>query len=237
MPYEFYYWPHVQGRGEFVRLALEEADAPYIDVARVEGPEALKRVLEARFPRPPFAPPFLKVRMHLIGQTTNILLYLGERHGLAPKSDAGRLWTNQIQLTIGDFSLEAHDTHHPLGPRLQFEEQATEAMKRAAWFREERLERFLGWFEKILSQNASVPPHLVGARLTYADISLFQTVEGLRYAFPKAMQRAERRYPRVIALHDLVASRPRIRAYLASERRIGFHERAGLFRHHAELDG
>jgi glutathione S-transferase len=237
MPYEFYYWPHVQGRGEYVRLALEEADAQYIDVARVDGPEALKKLLQTRFPTPPFAPPFLKNGKRVIGQTTNILLYLGERHGLAPKSVVGRFWTNQIQLTIADFYLEAHDTHHPLGPRLRFEEQTAEAMKRAVWFREERLEQFLGWFEMILSRNPSGPTHLVGARLTYADISLFQTVEGLRYAFPKAMKRAERRYPRVIALHDLVAARPRISAYLRSDRRIGFHERAGLFRHHPELDG
>jgi glutathione S-transferase len=235
--YEFYYWPHVQGRGEFVRLTLEETGARYVDMARIKGPEVLRRKFETRFATPPFAPPFLKDGKRLIGQTTNILLYLGERHGLVPKSNSGRFWTNQIQLTIADFSLEAHDTHHPLGPRLRFEEQTAEAMKRAAWFREERLERFLGWFEMILSQNPSGPIHLVGARLTYADISLFQTVTGLRYAFPTAMRRAERKYPRVIALHDLVAARPRISAYLASERRIDFHERAGLFRHHAELDG
>ena len=148
MPYEFYYWPHVQGRGEFVRLALEEAGARYIDVARVKGPEVLKQMLETTFPTSPFAPPFLKDGKRVIGQTANILLYLGARHGLAPKSDAGRFWTNQIQLTIADFYLEAHDTHHPLGPRLRFEEQKTEAMKRAAWFREDRLEGFLGWFEK-----------------------------------------------------------------------------------------
>jgi glutathione S-transferase len=237
MPYEFYYWPHVQGRGEYVRLALEEAGAAYIDVARTKGPEVLKDVLAGRYENPPFAPPFLRNGKRLIGQTTNILLYLGERHGLAPAGSAGRLWTNQIQLTIADFSLEAHDTHHPLGPRLAFQEQRREGMKRADWFRQERLERFLGWFETVLSQNPKGPKHLVGARLTYADISLFQTVAGLRYAFPKAMRRVEAKYPRLIALHDLVAARPRIAAYLASERRVGFHERAGLFRHHEELDG
>jgi glutathione S-transferase len=185
---------------------------------------------------PPFAPPVLKHGRRLLGQTTNILLYLGERHGLAPKSDVGRLWTNQIQLTIADFSLEAHDTHHPLGPQLSFDEQKAEAMKRAEWFRSERIERFLGWFETILAQNPKGPSHLVGARLTYVDVSLFQTVEGLRYAFPRAMRRVEERYPRVLTLHGFVAARPRISAYLRSERRIGFHERAGLFRHHPELD-
>lgn len=237
MPYAFYYWPHVQGRGEYVRLALEEAGARYVDVARVNGLAALKQALEAPSPTPPFAPPFLKHGPRIIAQSTNILLYLGERHGLAPKSVAGRLWTNQLQLTIADFSLEAHDTHHPLGPRLSFEEQRVEAAKRATWFREERLGRFLAWFERVLSENPSGSKHLVGARLTYADISLFQTVEGLRYSFPKAMQRAEPGIPRVMALHHLVATRPRISAYLASDRRVGFHERAGLFRRHAELDG
>lgn len=237
MPYEFYYWPHVQGRGEYVRLALEEAGAPYIDVARIDGLDALKKMLDTASSTPPFAPPFLKDRKRVIAQSTNILLYLGGRHGLAPKGDAGLFWTNQLQLTIADFSLEAHDTHHPLGPRITFEEQSKEAVKRAAWFREERLGRFLAWFEKVLSKNPSGPKHLVGARLTYADISLFQTVEGLRYAFPKAMQRAELRIPRVIALHESVAARPRISAYLASDRRVGFHERAGLFRYHPELDG
>lgn len=237
MAYEFYYWPHVQGRGEFVRLALEEAGAAYVDVARTEGPEALKRALRTASPFAPFAPPFLKHGNRTIGQTTNILFFLGERHRLAPRSDAGRFWTNQLQLTIADFALEAHDTHHPLGPRIEFNEQKSEAMKRAAWFREERLGRFLDWFEQVLTRNPSGPRHLVGARLTYADISLFQTLEGLRYAFPTVMRRAEPRFPKVVALHRLVAARPRIAAYLASERRIGFHERAGLFRHYAELDG
>jgi glutathione S-transferase len=236
MAYEFYYWPHVQGRGEYVRLALEEAGADYRDVARVEGVDALKRIMNLDIATVPFAPPFLRHGKHIVGQTTNILLYLGQRLGLAPKSEAGKLWTNQIQLTIGDFSLEAHDTHHPLGPRLSFDEQRKEAITRAAWFREERIGKFLGWFETILSRNPKGPRHLVGARLSYADLSLFQTTEGLRYAFPKTMRTIEHQYPLVSALHGAVAARPRIASYLASERRIGFHERAGLFRHHGELD-
>jgi glutathione S-transferase len=237
MTYEFYYWPHVQGRGEFVRLALEEAGADYVDVARVKGVEALKAAMAVESAEPPFAPPFLRVGKRLIGQTTNILLFLGDRHGLAPKSAAGRLWTNQIQLTIADFSLEAHDTHHPLGPRLSFAEQQAAAMTRADWFRSERIERFLAWFETLLARNPRGPGHLVGGRLTYADLALFQTVEGLRYAFPRAMARIEPAFPLVVALNARIAARPRIRAYLGSSRRIGFHERAGLFRYHPELDG
>ena len=34
MRYELYYWPSIQGRGEFIRLTLEEAGADYVDVAR-----------------------------------------------------------------------------------------------------------------------------------------------------------------------------------------------------------
>jgi glutathione S-transferase len=237
MAYELYYWPEIQGRGEFIRLALEEAGADYVDVARVKGTGALMKMWEsARLETPSFAPPFLIAGKRVIGQSANILLYLGDRHGLAPKAEAGRLWTNQIQLTIADFILEAHDTHHPLGANLYYEDQKPESKKRAGWFRDDRMERFLGWFETILSRNPKGPKHLVGAKLTYADLSLFQVVEGLRYAFPKAMARAERDVPNVIALHDRVASRPRIRAYLASPRRIPFNEH-GLFRHYAELDG
>jgi glutathione S-transferase len=237
MAYDFYYWPHVQGRGEFVRLLLEESGADYRDVARIEGPQALDRVLRSEVATPPFAPPVLKHGRRVIAQTPNILAYLAARHGLVPKNETARAWANQIQLTIADFGLEAHDTHHPLGPRIAFEEQKNEAMKRAAYFRGERIELFLAWFETILSRNPKGPGHLVGARLAYVDLSLFQMIEGLRYAFPRAMLRLEHACPQVIALHDRVAARPRIAAYLASDRRIGFHERAGLFRHHPELDG
>ena len=38
MVYELHYWPRIQGRGEFVRLALEQAGAEYVDVAR--GPKS-----------------------------------------------------------------------------------------------------------------------------------------------------------------------------------------------------
>lgn len=237
MAYELYYWPNIQGRGEFVRLALEEAGADYFDVARERGSGALMALWESdEVEHPSFAPPFLKVGKQLIGQTANILLYLGDRHGLAPKSEAGRLWTNQIQLTIADLLVEAHDTHHPLGPDLYYEDQKPESLRRAKAFRKNRLPRFLEWFETILVRNPRGDAHLVGARLTYADLSLFQIVEGLKYAFPRAMKREMAKAPRVTALHDRVAARPRIRAYLASERRIPFNE-DDIFRHYPELDG
>ncbi len=237
MAYELYYWPGIQGRGEFVRLALAEAGADYIDVARERGSAALMQLWESgEVAQPPFAPPVLKDGKRLIGQTANILLYLGERHGLAPKNEAGRLWTNQIQLTIADLVLEAHDTHHPLGGDAYYEEQKPEALRRAAAFRKNRIPKFLEWFEAILTRNPRGDTFLVGGRMSYADLSLFQVVEGLSYAFPRAMRRALAKAPRVAALRDRVAARPRIKAYIASERRIPFNE-DGIFRHYPELDG
>ncbi len=237
MAYELYYWGEIQGRGEFVRLALEEAGAAYVDVAREKGTGALMALWEsADLATPSFAPPILVHGKRVIGQTANILLYLGDRHGLAPKAEAARLWTNQIQLTIADVVTEAHDVHHPIGSAFYYEDQKREAKRRAKWFREERIAQFLGWFEKILARNPKGPKFLVGAKLTYADLSLFQLVEGLRYAFPKAMARLEAEFPHVVALRDRVAARPRIRAYLDSPRRLPFSEE-GIFRHYPELDG
>lgn len=241
MAYELYYWPGIQGRGEFVRLALEEAGADYIDVARRSTEEgggipALMAFLERKdIAHPPFAPPFLKDGEVLIGQTAAILLYLGDRHELAPKDAAQRLWTHQIQLTIADLVGEAHDAHHPLSADLYYEEQKPEALRRASDFRERRIPRFLGWFEDILARNPEGDGHLVGKAITYADLSLFQCVEGLLYAYPRSMKRRLAQSPRVAALHQAVARRPRIRAYLASERRLPFNEE-GIFRCYPELD-
>jgi glutathione S-transferase len=242
MRYELYYWPSIQGRGEFVRLALEEAGADYVDVARGGddgngGMPAMFELLEGEaVERPPFAPPFLRAGKRLIGQTPNILLFLGARHGLAPKDEAGRLWTHQLQLTIADFVVEAHDTHHPIASGLYYEDQKEEALRRAADFRKARMPKYLGYFERVLERNEAGDAHLVGASLTYADLSLFQIVAGLRYAFPRAMRRMEKKHPRVVALAARVAERPRLKAYLASERRIPFN-REGIFRHYKELDG
>ncbi len=237
MVYELYYWPGIQGRGEFVRLALEEAGADYIDMARERGTAALMRLWnDVDSPTPAFAPPFLRDGTLTIGQTANILLYLGGRLGLAPKAEAARLWTHQIQLTITDLVVEAHDTHHPLGGDFYYEDQKPESLRRAKMFRDSRIPRFLAWFETILANNPRGDRHLVGARLSYADLSLFQAVAGLSYAFPKAMAKRLPDAPRVAALRDRIAARPRIAAYLASERRIPFNE-DGIFRHYAELDG
>lgn len=234
MKYELYYWPGIQGRGEYVRLALEEAGADYADVARSErGMGAMMRMMEADSGTPPFAPPFLKAGKLVIGQTANILLYLGSRHGLAPKAEGPRLWVHQLQLTVADFVLEIHDTHHPLGPSLYYEDQRQPAKRRSEEFWKERVPKYLGYFERLLEDSGG--SYLTGRRLSYIDLSLFQIVEGLRYAFPKRMKAFEREIPGLLDLHERVAARPNIKAYLESERRIPFNE-DGIFRHYKELD-
>jgi len=236
MRYELYYWPEIQGRGEYVRLALEEAGVDYVDVARnPRGQEKMLDLMRMRVLKTPaFAPPFLKAGKLVIGQTANILLYLGAHHGLAPKTEAGRLWVNQLQLTIADFVVEIHDTHHPIGSALYYEEQKPEAERRADDFRNHRAPKFLSYFERII--KASGGPYLTGKRVTYADLSLFQVVAGLNYAFPRMMKRLSKKIPHVRGLHDRVAARPRIAAYLKREQRIPFNE-MGIFRFYDELDG
>lgn len=238
MTYQLHYWPTIQGRGEFVRLALEEAGAAYVDVARGDpddggGEKALMTDL-ARGDHPPFAPPYLVDGDVVIGQTANILLHLGPRHGLAPKDEGGRLWVNQMQLTIADLVAESHDVHHPVGMGLYYEDQKDEAARRAQEFRTQRMKKYLGWFETVL-ERAPKGGWLTGGDPTYADLSLFQAVEGLRYAFPHAMTRLEPKLERVIAVRDAVVQRPNIEAYLASERRIPFSTE-GIFRAYPELD-
>jgi glutathione S-transferase len=235
MRYELYYWPDIQGRGEFARLALEEAGAEYVDIGRKRGSDAVVAALgRKREPHPPYAPPFLKAGKLVIAQTANILQYLGARHGLAPKEEAGKLWVNQLQLTVTDLVAEIHDTHHPISNRLYYEEQKAEAKRRTTAFWKHRVPKYLGYFERALERSGG--PNILGRRLSYVDLSLFQIVAGLRYAFPKRMKRFEKKVPGLIALHDRVAKRPRIAAYLASERRIPFNE-SGIFRYYRELDG
>jgi len=237
--YELHYWPTIQGRGEFVRLALEYADVPYRDVARLPkskggGEDALWKSLDRAHPRTlPFAPPYLKAGKLVIGQTANILLFLGERHGLAPDDEAGWLWTHQLQLTIADLVAEAHDTHHPISVGKYYEDQKAAAAKRTAAFRKSRIPRFLGYFESVLDRAGS--DWVNGKKPSYADFSLFQVVEGLHYAFPRWMNKHEGNYPKLLALRDRVAALPKIESYLKSPRRIAFNE-DGIFRYYKELD-
>ena len=241
MTYELYYWPGLQGRGEFVRLALEDAGADYTDVARGDeqdglGISALMRLLrDSSHPMAPFAPPVLKVGDTLISQVANILLFLGPRLGLSPEDEGLRCFANGLQLTIADAVAEVHDTHHPIDLGLRYEDQKPAAKARAAAFVRHRIPKFLGYFEGVLQANPHGPDQIVGSNLTYVDLSLFQLMEGLAYAFPMAMAGAESRYPGLATLRERVRARPNIARYLASDRRLGFNE-SGIFRHYPELD-
>lgn len=241
MRYELFYWPSIQGRGEFVRLALEEAGADYIDVARKRGRglgiKTMVRLMDGPIlERPPYAPPFLRAGKLVIAQTALILDYLGPRLGLVPKAESGRLWAHQLQLTVEDFVKEIHDVHHPIAGSLYYHEQKKEARRRAGYFTGDRAAQWLGYFEDVLRRNKSGKGHMVGRRLTYVDLSMFQLVTGLRYALPRMMARLEPKIPGLMALHDRIIRRPNIAGYLASERRIPFNE-DGIFRHYPELDG
>ncbi|WP_456268724.1 glutathione S-transferase [Kushneria sp. AK178] len=240
MRYELYYWPTIPGRGEFIRLALEAGDADYIDVGNTTEPgygvEAVTAWLDGSMTHyPPFAPPFLKAGGEVISHVANILQYLGPRLKLVQDDKVYQYWTHSLQLTITDFVAEAHDVHHPLGPELYFEDQQDEALRRAGNFIDNRLPKFFHYFERIIDNNPDSTVYLVGKRLSYVDLSLFHVVQGLRYAFPKAMAALEGDIPKVIALHDHVLELPLISEYLASERRLAFSEQ-GLFRHYPMLD-
>ena len=241
MTYELFYWPSLQGRGEFVRLALEAAGAPYVDIARGSGdaghglPALLRGLADPADPQRPFAPPYLRHGKFVVGQTATILQYLGPELKLVARSEQARVWTQQIQLTIADMVTEAHSTHHPIDTDLSYEEQKAESKRCAMAFCSARMPKYLGWFDHILKHNPAGPRWLVGGKLSYADLSLFQLVEGLRYAFPNATQRALRGKPTLRDLHERVPALPRVAAYLASERRIPFNE-TGIFRCYPELD-
>ncbi|MEH3159010.1 MAG: glutathione S-transferase [Sphingomonas taxi] len=236
MTYRLWYWPTIQGRGEFVRLPLEAAGIAYEDCARVQGAEAMMADLEARAKtgRGPFAPPYLAFEDHAVAQVANILAMLGAEHGFAPTDATGRAWLNQLQLTIADLVAEVHNVHHPVGMMDYYEGQKAEAARVARPFREERLPKYLDHFEDAAQREAG--DWLIGDRWTYGDTSLFQLVEGLRYMMPRRMATLEPDYPALIRLHDAVAALPGIRAYLESDRRLPFSTE-GIFRHYPELDG
>jgi glutathione S-transferase len=233
MAYKLWYWPTIQGRGEFVRLALEGAEIAYEDCARKVGEEGLMADLNGRTGRTPFAPPYLELDGLVIAQVANILMYLGERHGIAPSNMADRLWLNQLQLTISDLVAEVHNVHHPVAMMDYYDDQKPEAARAAKQFREERIPKFLGHFEDAAQANPG--EWLIDHKWTYADASLFQIVEGLRYMFPKRMKTLEPDYPNLIRIHGQVADLPGIKAYLKSDRRLPFNT-DGIFRAYPELD-
>lgn len=238
MPIKLYYWPGIQGRGEFVRLALEDSGTRYVDVARTPekdggGVKAMFAMMASNKGVPPLAPPFIQSGALVVAQTSNILFYLGPKIGLLPASQAKRVAANQLQLTVEDFVGEIHDTHHPIATSLYYEDQKPAAKRRATAFVSERMPKFLGYFERVLDQNGGKV--MVGASVTYVDFSMFQLVRGLEYAFPRAMKRLGRKIAGLRSLADRVSERPRLARYLASDRRIPFNE-SGLFRRYPELD-
>lgn len=240
-PYELFYWPSIPGRGEFVRLALEDAGAPYVDVARRPATEgggvpAMMALMKRNGAGPaPFAPPFLRAGELLLAQTTNILAYLGPRLGLAPRDDEGRAQVNQLALTVADLVSEVHDTHHPIGTGLYYEDQRAEALSRTGAFLKERLPKFLGYFERTLVHAGPGAEGLFGPSFTYVDLGIFHVLAGLDYAFPRAMKAQNAHIPALRAHAARVAERPRVAAYLASPRRLAFNEN-GIFRRYPELD-
>jgi glutathione S-transferase len=235
MKYELYYWPGIQGRGEFIRLSLEYARAPYVDVAREPGgmPKMFAFLGGKQAGALPFAPPFLKHGALVIGHVANALQYLAPRHGLVPASASARTYAHQLQLTVTDVVAETHDTHHPISVSTRYEDQMSDAKRKAASFTAERIPKYLGYFESILSRGDG--KHLVGRSRTYVDLSLFQLIAGLRYAFPNAIKRVARKIPKLSKLHDSVAADAKLVAYLGSLRRLPFNEH-GIFRRYPELD-
>ena len=185
----------------------------------------------------PFAPPFLRDGGVIVSHAAAILLYPGR----ADRTRANRRRTGAYGRTryraITDIVAEVYNSHHPIDADKWFHEQKDAAIARAAVFRRDRMPKYsFGWFERLLAANPAGVDHLVGGFVTYADLSLFQLVEGLRFAFPLASERTLARLPRVTALHKAMAERPRLKAYLASERRVPFKE-TGIFRRYPELDG
>lgn len=240
--YELYYWPGLQGRGELVRLALEDAGATYVDVARSPehgGVPALQRLLAAAEPASalrPLAPPFLRHGDLVLAQVANILHYLGPRLGLVPEDEASRHAALQLQLTVADLIAEVHETHHPVSAALYYEDQREAALARTQAFLDHRLPKYLRYLESVVATRsaAAEPRSLLGAH-SYVDLSVFQVLAGLRYAFPTAMRALEPSLPHLGGLSARVASQPRVAAYLASPRRIAWNLH-GIFRAYPELD-
>lgn len=232
MTYDLWYWTGIPGRGEFIRLALEAGGIAYRDRAREEGDAAMIEDMARRTSQRPFAPPYLVAGELCVAQTANILLFLGDRH-LGPRHETARYFAHTLQLTIVDLVVEAHNVHHPVSPGLYYRDQMPEAARAAGAFREQRMPKYLGYFERVLEGRGG--QWLIGDAWTYADLSLFQLLEGLAYAFPKRMATLAADIPLITALRERVRALPELADYLHSERRLPFNE-DGLFRHYPELD-
>lgn len=236
-PYDLWYWPTIQGRGEFVRLFLAAAGIGWRDRAREGDAQALVEDMEKRAENgfAPYAPPYLVEREtdFAIAQVAHIVTWLAEKHGRTTGDAATDLHLIQLQLTITDIVAEVHDVHHPIASSLYYDDQKDAARTAAEKFREERIPKYFGHFEQALGVKDGA--FMDGERWSHVDTSLFQLVEGLRYAFPERMKSVEPDYPRLIACRDAVAENEGVARYLNSERRIAFNE-DGIFRHYPELD-
>ncbi|KJZ73419.1 hypothetical protein HIM_07213 [Hirsutella minnesotensis 3608] len=246
-PYELIYWPGLPGRGEFIRLLFEEAGVSYTDTAKNGDEQAVATVVDYMGPdnkgdanNPPiFASPVLKHGSLVLNQTPNILLYLAPKLGLAPApGDDALFHLNQLVLTILDGLVnEVHETHHPIAVSRYYNEQKPEAKKRSKAFTDERLPKYLGYLQRVLEAKTSGSgPWLYGDSLTFADLVLFQSIDGTNYAFPKTMAnlKGSGKYDGVFKLYDAVKDRPKIKDYLASDRRAQYGE--GIWRHYPELE-
>lgn len=233
MAYDFWYWPTIAGRGEFVRLTLEACGIPYRDRAREDGVDALLADMADHASGPAFAPPYIGVDGTTIAQTANILFYLSERHECGPAGMKNRYWLTQCQLTIMDLVAESHDVHHPVGVDLYYDDQKPESLRRAQGFRDARIPKYLGYFERAMTAERG--DWLAGTRWSHADLSLFHLIAGLRYAFPLRMATLGAGFPGVMALYDRVAALPELQDYLSSDRRLPFSQE-DVFRHYPEMD-
>ncbi|MCV0384391.1 MAG: glutathione S-transferase [Erythrobacter sp.] len=237
--YDLWYWPSIQGRGEFVRVFMEAAGLSYRDRARETDAQALVEDMEARAEGgdfAPYAPPYLVEREtdFAIAQVAHIVSWLTGHHDLGSGDEQTDLHLIQLQLTITDIVAEAHDTHHPVAGSLYYDDQKDAAARAAKAFREERMPKYFDHFEQALEVREG-GPFVLGERWSHVDTSLFQLVEGLRYAFPQRMKALEGDYPALVACRDAVADIEGVAAYCDSDRRLAFNE-DGIFRHYPELD-
>ena len=238
-PYRLVYWPTIPGRGEFVRVILEDVGAAYIDVARLpeaEGGGSRAVVGFLADPPPglrPLACPVLVADDLVLAQSVAIAMLLGERHHRLPGDGAGRYGVQQVLLTMTDLVAEVHSVHHPISTSLRYEDQREAAIVGARPFHAQRLPKYLDWLERLLADNGDEV--LVGAGTTVADLWVLPLLDGLDYAFPRSMAALAPRVARLRGLRDRVASRPPLVTYLASARHRP-HNLSGIFRHYPELD-
>ncbi|MXO84844.1 glutathione S-transferase [Altererythrobacter aurantiacus] len=236
MSYDLWYWPSIQGRGEFVRLFMAAAGIEWRDCAREKDAEALLDDMDERKEKgfAPYAPPYLVDGDFAIAQVAHIVTWLSEKHDIGAADEADKLHLIQLQLDITDIVEEVHSVHHPVASSLYYDDQKDAAEQAAEKFREERIPKYFDHFEQALGVKDGGPFSL-GSTWSHFDTSLFQLVEGLEYAFPRRMAAIKDDYPMIFACRDAVALIDGLAAYVASEDRIPFNE-DGIFRHYPELD-